>query len=559
MLYKKILTLEDLVNYCKVNNFGHFNSNDMGYQICVHIPAKFEKSDNEDDTLFYGNVLVFHTGINRNRSNVTEAAAKKAMKNLAYKPVLANFCEIDGVKDFTSHDFEIDEDGNFIYQEKQVGCFTSDIPYMKEDENEKDRMNVYAKVAIPRQYTDAVDIIERKGGTDVSVELAVNELAWDGDSNVLILSDITVMGLTLLGTDPETGDEVKPGMAGAHLQIEDFSIDNNSVVFNQSEFIEEISQAIIKKLDNHIYNYGKEEPKLGVNENVTEDNIVVNEENLDDDTNETKVLNENESSEDKKDETVETYDGDDDPSNEDDNNDSSSNDDAESEDESESEDEVDDTDDSVLNNGQQENKKAFSINGVNFEVSLSEIQWAIYELVNNTYSEADNDYYSVEVYEGSKTVVMSGLFSGRSYKQGYKVRNNIYSLVGDRIPVKAVFVTADEEAELDKMRSNYSVVTEKLEKYESESQKMSILNSSDYLSIADQADFEEFKKVENHFDMTIDEVKNKADSMLLDYAKSGKLNFAKTTEVKEEAKKDFFAFARRESNTSFLDGLLNKR
>lgn len=542
MLYKKILTLEDLVNYCKINNFSHFNSNDMGYQICVHIPAKFEKSDNEDETLFYGNVLVFHTGINRNRSNVTEAAAKKAMKNLAYKPVLANFCEIDGVKDFTSHDFEIDDEGNFIYQEKQVGCFTSDDPYMKEDENEKDRMNVYAKVAIPRQYTDAVDIIERKGGTDVSVELAVNELAWDGDSNVLVLSDITIMGLTLLGTDPDTGNEVKPGMAGAHLQIEDFSVDNNSVVFNQSEFIDEISQAIIKKLGDHIYNnYGKEESKLGDNKDnkVTEDGSVV-ENNFDETVN--NVMNENEDNvtvDSKNDETVETYD---DPEPSDDN-----------------DDDVDDTDDGVLNNGQQENKKSFSINGMNFEVSLSEIQWAIYELVNNTYSEADNDYYSVEVYEGSKTVVMSGLFSGRSYKQGYKVRNNIYSLVGDRIPVKAVYVTADEEAELDKMRSNYSVVTEKLEKYESEPQKMSILNSSDYFSIADQADFEEFKKVENHFDLTIDEVKNKADSMLLDYAKSGKLNFATKTENKEEPKKDFFAFARRESNNSFLDGLLNKR
>ena len=50
--------------------------------------------------------------------------------------------------------------------------------------------------------------------------------------------------------------------------------------------------------------------------------------------------------------------------------------------------------------------------------------------------------------------------------------------------------------------------------------------------------------------------------MLLQYAKSGKLNFAavEQSEKKEEPKKDFFAFARVESNTSFLDGLLkNKR
>lgn len=544
-MYKKILTLEDLINYCKTNNFDHFNSNDVGYQICVHVPAKFEKSDSEDDTLFFGNVLVFHTGINRNGSNVTEAAAKRAINNLAYKPVLANFCEIDGVKDFTSHDFEIDSDGAFIYQEKQVGCFTSDKPYMKEDEKEKDRMNVYAKVAIPRQYTDAVEIIERKGGTDVSVELAVNELSWDGDSNVLVLSDITVMGLTLLGTNPDTGESVKPGMAGAHLQIEDFSVDNNSVVFDQSEFVAEITQAIMEKLDDHIHNYGKEEAKL---ENMNED---TNKDIVDEFTNE--------------DEDVTSFDDSvGDTGNAEFDDDSDASDTPEEEPFGTPDENVDNTDDGVLNNGQQEqesqkeNKRTFTINNVNFEVSLSEIQWALYELVNNTYGEADNDYYSVEVYEGSKTVVMIGLFTGRNYRQTYKVRNNVYSLTGDRIPVKAVFVTADEEAELDKMRSNYSVVIDKLEKYETEPQKMDILNSFDYLSIADQADFEEFKKVENHFNMTIDEVKAKADSMLLDYAKSGKLNFESKVDEKKEVKKDFFAFAKHE-NVSFLDGLLNKK
>lgn len=542
-MYKKVLTLEDLVEFCEKNNFVKFNSKDVGYQICVHVPAKFEKADSKDDTLFFGNVLVFHTGINRNRSNVTENAAKKAMANFAYKPVLANFCEIDGIKDFTGHDFEIDEDGNFIYHEKQVGCFTSDEPYMEEDENEKDRMNIYAKVAIPRQYTDAADIIERKGGTDVSVELAVNELSWDGDSKVLVLSDITVMGLTLLGTNPETGEAVKPGMAGAHIQIEDFSMDKNSIVFNQSKIVEEISQAIIEKLDNHINNYGKEEPNLG-----DVDNKLMNEEDVQD-------VKENEVNDGTVEDVQESFaDGEgtdgSEPTNEPT---------VEPTVEENGEDEVDDTDDGVLNNGQQQRSQSFSINGRNFEVSLSEVMWAIYELVNNTYAESDNDYYSVEVYETSKSVVMSGLFSGRSYKQSYKVRNNIYSLVGDRVPVKAVFVTADEEAELDRMRSNYSVVTEKLEKYETEPQKMEILNSSDYMGISGKADFEELKKPENHFDLTVDEVKDKADAMLLNYAKSGKLNFASKNDSKEELKKDFFGFAKHENNTSFLDGLLNKR
>lgn len=90
---------------------------------------------------------------------------------MAYKPVLANFCEIDGVRDFTAHDMKINDDGTISYLEKQVGCFTADKPYMEQDPDNSDRQYVFARVAIPRDYTDAADIIERKGGTKVSVEL----------------------------------------------------------------------------------------------------------------------------------------------------------------------------------------------------------------------------------------------------------------------------------------------------------------------------------------------------------------------------------------------------
>lgn len=494
------------------------------------------------------------------------------MKEMAYKPVLANFCEIDGVRDFTSHDFEIDEDGNYIYYEKQVGCFTIDKPYMEQDSDHEDRMNVFAKVAIPRHYTDAADIIERKGGTNCSVELAINELSWDSREKVLILEDITVMALTLLGKDPETGKDVQPGMENAHVQIEDFSAENNSIV-NKSELINEITNAVLlqlnsnknsqadfaeentaerrkTKVDNENTNVefneaetNEEEVKVTENEEVN-----VNAETTEEEETPVAEMEETSNKEESDDtdtpdvveDTVEEFD--DDPV----------------EDDSE-DDEVDNTDDGVLNNGQQ-GKRSFDINGMTFEVSMSEVINSLFELVNNSYSESDNDYYSVEVYESSKTVVMIGWFSGRAYRQNYKVRNDVYSLVGDRVSVKAVYVTADEEAELDKIRSNYSLISDKLAKYEAEPEKMEILNSSDYLNIADQSDFVELKKRENHFDLTVDELKNKADSMLLQYAKSGKLNFAATeTENEKKPKKDFFAFVGREEKSSFLDGLLNKR
>ena len=166
---RKILTIEQLVNFCEERKFYNFSSKDMGYQLCVQIPATFEKESDNDSSLLFVKVKVFHTGLNRNKSNVTVEAAKHAMKNMAYKPILANIIEVNGVKDFSSHDGYIDDDGNWIYEEKQIGCFTSDKPYMEQDENNEDRYYVFAHAAIPREYTDAAEIIERKNGTKVSV------------------------------------------------------------------------------------------------------------------------------------------------------------------------------------------------------------------------------------------------------------------------------------------------------------------------------------------------------------------------------------------------------
>lgn len=206
---KRLLTIEDLIDFCKKQkNFTKFSSKEYGYELCVEMPAVFETAESSDDTMFMGNVLVMHTSRNLNNSFVTESAAKKAIKNIAYVPVLAAFCEIDGVRDFTDHDFEILDDGTIIYNEKQIGCVTADPAYFMDDEKIPDRKNVYAKVAIPRNYTDAAEIIERKGGTDVSVELSVNDLSWDANEGVLMLNDITILGLTCLGKDPETGRDV---------------------------------------------------------------------------------------------------------------------------------------------------------------------------------------------------------------------------------------------------------------------------------------------------------------------------------------------------------------
>ena len=195
-MQKRIMTVEDLVKFCEEQNFAKFNADESGYKLCVQIPSVYESDDEKSsDQILYGRVKLLHTGRNRNGSNVTKEAAEKGMSTIKYKPLLANFCEIDGVRDFTSHDFEINEDGSISYIEHQIGCFTAEEPTL-EYEEEKDRYYIYANVAIPRGYTDAADIIERKNGTKVSAELYINSMSYDAEKKELVFDDIEVSGCT---------------------------------------------------------------------------------------------------------------------------------------------------------------------------------------------------------------------------------------------------------------------------------------------------------------------------------------------------------------------------
>lgn len=564
-MHKKILTLEDLVKFCEQQNFAKFSSAESGYQLCVTVPAKFEKDDSDDSQMLFADVLLMHTSENRNHSSLTEKAAKRCLSSIAYKPVLANFAEFDGEWDFTSHDIEIDEDGNYNYIERQVGCFTADKATLDDEEDDKGRKYIHAKVAIPREYTKAAEIIERKNGTKVSAELAVNEMSYNAEEHLLYLDDVEVMGVTLLGRNPETGEEVGEGMEGARLDIADFSMQNNSVIANQQDKLIESLDKLTTMLANFNINPAESgELKEGGNlvnkfEELLEqygktvEDIDFEYDNLTDEELEAKfaeVFGES------------AGEGEDEPEPTSDDDDTAEEDFADEEQNDEEDEKAEDGDDEEFEEEvAEDNQREFSVtcgdSVRNFAVSMSEVLAAMSELVNNTYSETDNDYYSVDVYESEKSVVMVGWWSGKAYKQSYKVRNDVYTLTGDRVAVKPVYLTADEEAKLDDMRSNYSLISEKLAKYESEPQKVAILESDDYANVADVEAFVELKKQENHFDLSVDQVTEKANQILLDYAKHNNIKFSDDSEKKSVGQKKLPVGGKRKS--SRYGNLFSKR
>lgn len=541
MSVKKLLTFEQLVEFWESNNLKCFNSKDTGYTLSVQVPGKLVFSNSESEDLMYTTVKVCHTLLNRNQSYISEENMKKAMPTLKYKPLLASIIENeDGELDFNGHDMEVleDEEGNSYinYIEKQVGTFTTKEPYLEYDKD-ADKTYVIAEAVIPRGYTQTAEIIERKNGTKVSCELCIDSMSYNSKEKYLELEDFYFSGVTLLG------EHVGEGMLGSRLDIKDFSTENNSVKFEKDDRIVELLQQLSDKIDN-LSGYTKEDLKEGGKTPMSKFEELLEQygktaEEIEFDYSEM-------SDEELEAKFAELFDGDGDDT--DDPDDTSENDEpAPQSDETEVPDESDsngdgfDDEEVAVDSNDEKKKVEYSVVygevKKEFSVSLSDIIFALSELVNDTYAD-DCAYYGVEVYADDNYVIMQDYWSGKAYKQSFKKKKDCYSLVGDRVPVKAVFLTEDEEKALDDMRNNYSSISEKFEevksklnKYEEEPSKMEVLNSEEYAQISSIEEFEAFKVQEAHFDMSIEEVRAHADEMLLNYAKSGSLKFAEAKEV----------------------------
>ena len=502
MAKNKILTIEDLIKFCRTNKMYSFSYKESGMPIVVQSIQDFSSADIEesDDGKLYCKVRVCHTLLNRNKSFISEESMKQAMPTLKYSPLLAKIHQLDdGTWDFHAHDchMETDEDGNeyVVYDEQQIGTFTADEPYLEYDEK-LDKTYVVARVAIPEEYTRAADIIRSKNGTKVSCELIIYECSYNAKEKYLQLDNFRFNGCACLGSEKD-GTPIGEGMLGSKLTLEDFSEDNNSLVKFSNQLNE--MQAKLNELEaRFIINNtnGKEETRVEMNENfdeVTETEKVTETEET---TEEEVTVTENESEE-TVDETSEDETVDEENS-------------EETTDESDEETEDDETtvkeDNACSGGGSGTTKKKKKNNSIEcsyevdgetkkFAVSLQEKIYAIQDLVNATYAEADNTYYGVSVYEDY--VVMCDYWSGRYYKQSYTSENDNYSLTGDRVEVYAEFVTSDEQKELDAMRSNYAALKEfkeNVEKNELHAKREEIINSEKYEAVSETDAFKELVK-----------------------------------------------------------------
>lgn len=501
---RRIMTVDELYSFCLKNNFLNFDSKEFGKELVVQMPANFEKSDDGTDKMTEGLTpfvsRAFHDHINLNKSEIKEQDFKDNLPSSNLRPILANIKkdEETGELDFGSHDYhiekvkEVDENGKefivekTVYDEQPIGVIDGSKTSIEYDEEAKVNRAVLHGYLYNEYCQDAIDILNRRGTVECSVELVIRQMSMDGKTKSLVLNDFYVAGLTLLSA------KTKPGMAGSNFKIEDFSLENETQSFEKqlNEMQAKLNELEARFIINNTN--GKEEARVEMNENfdeVTETEKVTETEET---TEEEVTVTENESEE-TVDETSEDETVDEENSEETTD---------ESDEETEDEESTVKEDNACGNGGSGTTKKKKKKNSVEnepmtktYEISHDDIRYALYNLLSS-YEESDNDwYYITGVYDSY--FVYESWNGGKIYGQKYTKDNDNVAFDGERYTLHKEYLTDSEFAELQSMRSNYASLKEfkeTAEKNELHAKREEILNSEKYEAVSDTEAFKELVK-----------------------------------------------------------------
>ena len=502
---RSLLTIQDLLKFCQENKLYNFSSKEQGYKLKVQVPSSFEVDENVDDAhrgMLKLKIRIFHTGLNRNGSFVSEEAAKEAMPTIKNRPVLAAIHQLDnGEWDFEGHNFEIitNEDGEeeIVYIEKQVGSFDESEPFFEYDE-ELDKTYICSYAYISEGYSKAPEIIRRKQGTKNSVELSIDELSFNAKENYLSLDKFYVSASTLLGSKKD-GTEIGEGMLGSRADIADFSEQNNTSQFDvNKELLDEIKK-LNEKLShiniNQAENSASENSKEGGKETVkfeelltkygkTVEDVAFEYENLSDEELEAKfaeMFGEEDTDGEGEADPEPTSDGEDNSDN--------------GEDDVEESEVVEPENDSEQETEEEPESEQFSEKLVRtYEISHEDVRYALYNLLSAQES-ADNEWYFINsVYDNHFTY--ENWNGDKIYGQSYAKENDNVSFDGERWNLHRELLTDSEYAELMSMRANYAALEQfKLdtENAQLHAEREAILYNEKYSVLAEKDENNKYK------------------------------------------------------------------
>ena len=267
---RRIMSIDELYEFCLKNNFAHFDSNEFGKELMVRMNGNFEKTSKDEDkhkeslTPFISRA--FHDHVNLNKSEISEESFNENVPSANFRPILAHITtNSDNELDFGSHDYYVttDKDGNdkVVYEEQPIGVIDGTKTTIEYDEDANVNRAVLHGYLYDEYCQDAIEILNRRGTVDCSVELCIRELSFNTANKTLQLDDFYVSGLTLLSKD------VSPGMAGSNFKIEDFAVNAETVTFNTDNKLVETLEKLTNILESFDINQKSKEG--GTNNKMT--------------------------------------------------------------------------------------------------------------------------------------------------------------------------------------------------------------------------------------------------------------------------------------------------
>lgn len=507
---KKLLYVEDLYDFYvnTYKNSVHFDAQKSGKSIVVqtHGTINFENTNKDTEGLYPVHLQACHTSNNLNHTYISDDVMLTAMPSIKNRPILAYIHNVvtdehpEGQLEFYNHAMHEDENGELVYDEVPIGLIPESCNEQLIYDEEKDKKYCEVDGYIYEEYSKAKEILEREKECAVSVELNVRALSYDAKTHQLNIEDFSFNGITILGKTP-SGKPVMPGMEKSNIKILDFSAKNNSLFSNYDSKMIEL-QDRLEKLESACFNKNNTQQKGGnsVNKELFENLLAKYNKTAEDITFEYENL----SDEDLTAKFAEMFDEDADPDPDTGSDGNNGDSDGSSKGDGDGQVPADDNDNSEGNHEDLDDvppanqKKTYTIefNGVTrtFELSCNEKIIALQELVNATYSDVDNTWYGVTVYD--EYLIMQDYWYDKYYKQTYTQDGDEFTLTGDRVEVFVNYLTKEQEESLANMKANYSELVQY--KTDSENAKLraekeAVLSDEKYSVLCQKNDKGEFE------------------------------------------------------------------
>lgn len=492
---RKIMSVDELYSFCLKNNFAHFSSDEFGKELMVRMNGNFEKENENEDRHKEGLTpfvsRAFHDHVNLNMSEISEESFNENVPSANFRPILAHITtNSDDELDFGSHDYYItsDKDGNdkVVYEEQPIGVIDGSKTSVEYDEDAKVNRAVLHGYLYDEYCQDAIDILNRRGIVDCSIELSIRELSFNAKNGTLVLDDFYVSGLTLLSKD------VNPGMAGSNFKIEDFAVDKNAIeTFSNDKLVE-----TLEKLTSILESFE-------IKEKITKGGTELNKEHFEEEVTEIEEVTETEESEEEVTTTEEESEETVEESSEEDPKTTEPVEDGQKEPEQAVEEESEDT---TTEESEVESFSKDELFNKLFDISFEDIKYALNALCSIYRNESEWCYVS-QVYD--EYFIMQDWDSDKYYKQSYTRDEDNIALAGERTEMFAMLLTESEKISIEEMRSNYAELKafkEEIELNELREKKKGILDSEKYEILA-QKD-EEGKFVNKDYEKLVSEMDN---------------------------------------------------